>query len=301
MSIKAKLDQGDPNTMLTSSPMSKGNIASYILFVRQNGAIVEGKYILDDVPSSDYSSITCVYYNGNNEEISRRQSNTQPGYCWVQDHGNSSLNVLEMQVHGVSSPPVGGSIDLDGSYTPAESEIPDLGGIFGKENSEFCTTMPVNSTNLPKANVKFNETSGVLTWNIVPRRFDPTALVRVQKVYVSTMDDGVGVVTVVPYVRGNDGKPVALDSYSGTANKPIEGFPADYTTNIFYLLVIIAPIDPKTDIDPDQLMIGVDYCASSDVPVAPSMLDAIQPYFSQDDANNNMNAPIRRSPVLLLG
>jgi hypothetical protein len=296
MLIKARLQASDRNKMFPSLPTSRGNIAYYGIIVRQNGVVVEGRYTFDGVPDSDYSSIICVYYDRNDAEITRLQSSTKPGYCDVTEAYMPGVKRLEMQVIGIYSPPTGGFINLAGTYAPSGG-MSNYGSIFGGGNSEICTTMNVNSYNMPAGQINVDQNAGTLTWTIAPKRVDPNSIVRLQKILVQTTSYAIGSITVTPYAGQINNQPVQLNSISGQANLPITGFPNDYNADIVFFLVTMFPIYPGNMIDPNQVSItvNVDYCSIITNPNTSPMINGIQPYFMQNNNNNNYN-PLYQQP-----
>jgi hypothetical protein len=288
MLIKARLQKDRTNSMFPSGPTSSGNMASYVVVVRQNGVVVEGKYTLGGVPSSAYDSVTCIYYNDNDMEIARKQTFEQPGSCWVKDDGISRVRKLEMQVNGIYSPPTGGFIALDGTYTPT-GRPSNFGSMFGGGNSEICTTMRVNAMNMPDGQIKMDPSTGALTWSIVPKRLDANAIVRLQKVLVETSNSNVGTITVTLYARQNNAQPVPLGSFSGQANSAITGFPTDYNMDIFFFLVTMYPIYSGSVLDANQVSVSVDYCSIIGNANTSPALNGIQPYYLQNNMGYNTN------------
>ena len=286
MLIKALLQANRQNPMFPSLPTSDGNLASYRVFVRQNGAVVEGIYTLDGVQPSSYSSVTCIYYNYNNVEISRSVTQTQPAFCQVSDAVTPGVNKLEMQVTGIYSAPTSGSIKLDGTYVPRGS-MSNYGHLFGRGNSETCTTMRLNAFNMPNGQIQIDSNSGALTWTVVPKRFDSNSIVRLQKVLVETMSSNIGTIAITPYIRQNNDQTVQINPISGQANSPITGFANDYNVDIVYFIVMMYPIYLGYSIDPNQVAVNVDYCFVIGNPNTSPMLNGIQPYFMPNDMFNN--------------
>jgi hypothetical protein len=282
--------------MFPSAPTSRDKFASYGVIVRHNGVVVEGRYTLDDVSPSEYSRITCIYYNDYNVEISRSSSTAKPGYCDVTDAGMPGVKKLEMQVEGIFRAPTGGSITLAGTYAPTGRGI-NYGNIFGRGNSEMCTTMRVNANNMPYGQVKSDPYTGALTWTIAPQRLGPNYIVRLQNVLVNAVNAYVGMITIVPFVRQQNGQPVQLNSISGQPNIPITGFPNDYSADIVFFVVTMFPAYSNSVVNPNQasVTISVDYCyAIGSYNTSPN-LNGIQPYFIQNDNNNIYNPVYQQS------
>jgi hypothetical protein len=274
--------------MFPQPPTNTGNTASYVVIVRQNGAVVEGQYTLGGISPSTYSSVTCIYYDTNNAEITRSVSGAKPGSCTVSDAGIPGVNKLEMRVIGIDSPPTGGYITVDGSYKPTRS-MSNYGNNFGGSNSEICTTMNVNPSNMPSEQIRTDSNTGAVTWNVVPKRFNPNSLVRLQQVVVQGSNTNMGTITITPYARQNSPQIAALDSISGQANSPITGFPSDYSVDIYFFLVTMSPADSSSAIDPNQVMVTVNYCTVTVNPNTPPTFNGNQPYYMPNSVANSYN------------
>jgi hypothetical protein len=288
MLIKAKLQRDKQNSMYPNLPTSNGNIASYVIIVRQDGVVVEGRYTLGGVSPSAYTTVTCIYFDNNNIEITRSVTEAKPGFCMVSDVGIPGVAKLEMQVHGIYSAPTGGHVTVDGTYLPTRA-ISNYGNMFGGTNSEICTSMNVNPSNIPSDQIKVDSYTGALTWNIVPKRVDSNSFVRVQKVVVETSNGNIGTITITPYARQNNDQIVELNSISGQANSPIRGFPNDYYANIFFFAVKMFPFYSGSEIDPNQVLINVYYCSVLGNPNTSPILNGIQPYYTQNSVDNSYN------------
>ena len=296
MLIRAKLRANSQNAMFPFAPTSRDKFASYEVIVRHNGVVVEGRYTLDDVPPSDYSRIICIYYNADNVQISRSLCETKPGYCDVSDAGMPGVKKLQMQVEGIYQAPTGGSITLAGTYAPTGGAI-DYGKIFGRGNSEMCTKMRVNANDIPDGQVKSDPYTGALTWTIAPQRFDSNYIVRLQNVLVNAVNAYVGMITIVPFARQQNGQPVQLNSISGQPNIPITGFPNDYSADIVFFVVTMFPAYSNSVVNPNQarITVSVDYCSAIGNSNTSPMLNGVQPYFIPND-NNNIYNPVYQQP-----
>jgi hypothetical protein len=291
MLIKALLQRRSQNLMYPNLPTSSGNTASYVVVVRQNGIVVEGQYTLSGVPPSDYSSVICIYYT-DNVEISRSETYAKPGSCTVSDARTPGVTKLEIRVIGIYSAPTGGSIALDGTYSPTRT-LSNYGSIFGGQNSEICTKMSVNPSNMPSGQIQIDSSTGALTWSIALKRFDRNSILRLQNVVVSALSTSIGTITITPYARQNGVQNIQLNSISGQANSPITGFPNDYSVDIFSVLVTMFPSYAGISIDPSQIIVTVDYCFTVGISNALPTLSGIQPYNTQNAMDNSYNQPTR--------
>ncbi|CAF0949292.1 unnamed protein product [Adineta ricciae] len=108
---------------------------SYTIDVHEENAIGKGKYLFDEVPFDDYSSVTCIYYNTNNEEFRSARSKTKPAFCDVLDTDLADIDKLEMRVYGMSSPPNITSITFDGVYVPQKHILRGITPFFLPDSS----------------------------------------------------------------------------------------------------------------------------------------------------------------------
>lgn len=260
MIIRAQLRSYHPNAIFPHVPTSIGKTASYLAFVRQHDAVVEGRYTLQGVPSSAYNHITCVYYNADNSEITRSRISAKPGFCDVGHAHVPSVHQLEIQVKGVSRAPTDGYLSLDGTYTPVK-EVPNYGKIFGNKDAELCQSLCFDALNTPNDQIKTDSNTGEITWNVVPKRLDSSSSIRLERIIVETSITNIGTITVTPIALQNDGQFVQLNSISGQVNSPITDFQNDNTMDIYLVSVTMHPTNSDSTIDPNQISILVDYCS----------------------------------------
>ena len=278
MLINSILDSRNPNTVFPHPPAITNNKASYMIIVRQNGVVIEGRYTLHGIPPSMYTSILCIYYNNFGQEIGRTPATGPSGYCLVQDDGISGLTKLEMQVVGNLFAPSNGLITIDGSYMPTPGRPPNFSTMLGGPNSEICTSMDVKASNMPPEQIKVDNL-GALLWVIVPQRLFENSICHLRYVVLTTQNFNVGDITVIPYVQQYNDPPRAMRSVSGVSNMRITGFPNGDGMNTSFILVSVSPKDPGTMFDRNELSINVNYCCSemSRWNTMPGSIDS-QPY-----------------------
>jgi len=298
MLAQALSKQNGQNLMHPNLPTSSGNTASYVVAVRQNGVVVDGQYTLSGVSPSDYSSVICIYY-ADNVEISRSENYAKPGYCTVSNVVTPSVTKLEIRVIGIYSAPTGGSIVLAGTYSPSRT-LSNYGGIFGGPNSETCTTMNVNPSNIPSGQIQLDPSTGALKWSIILQRSNQNSFVRLQKVVVYTGSTSIGTIMITPYAQQNGVQNIQLNSISGQANTPIIGFPNDYSADIFSILVTMLPSYSGISIDSNQITITVYYCYVIGISNTSPMLNGIQPHNTQTVIDNSNYQPTRMFTLFFL-
>lgn len=260
MMIDAQLGRNRTSSMFPNLPTSYGNTASYSVVVRQNGVVVEGKYTLNGVSPTAYSSVTCILYDDNNRIISSTLTQVKPGICSVQDDGVTRVTRLVMNVEGIFYPPTGGYISVYGTYLPPEDGFSDIGDMIGSDDGEICTNMLVNAINMPEDQMRVDPLTGTLQWNVVPRSFESESMARIKQVFVQSTTPLLAMITVTPYVANMNGEPVRWRSISGLTNTPIVGFPSDYQYDVLFLIVTVQRRYTSDVIDPNRISIKIDYC-----------------------------------------
>ena len=299
MLIKAIIHSQNPNSVFPYPPAINNNIASYMVIVRQDGAVIEGKYTLSGISPAMYTSILCIYYNNNGQEIRRALATGPAGECLVKDDGVSGLTKLEMQVIGNRIAPSNGLIAIDGTYMPTPEGTPNYSTMLGGRNSEICTSIDVKAANMPPTQIEV-DASGALLWTILPQKLFPNAIRRLQFVVLNTQSPNIGTISVIEYVQYRNGRLVRKRSLNGLGNMPIRVDRVDDDTDTSVILVSVRPKYPGAMLDPNEMCIIVNYCSSDmdRMNIMPSFTDS-QPYLLPTGINN-INQPVRKSAILIL-
>lgn len=292
MIIKAKLQSSRLNSIFPRAPSTiDGTVAVYQVIVRQYGAVIEGQYTLANIRSDDYRQVICIYYDSSDVVIEQITISSKPGYCTVSVDMTPDVTKLEIRVLGIMFAPTSGDVILDGSYAPTRS-LTDFGNILSDANSNICTGMSVNPSNIATyGKIDADLATGASIWTITPTRGISNSFVRIQKINIQSLDNSIGTITIIPYIRIN-GAVVALSPLSGQANYPITGFRNNDNSDIIYVLITMRPSDPNRAVDAYQITVNIVYCYVARNPSTSSVLNGIQPYYMQNGLDNSYNQQI---------